>query len=160
MPPPLQQGPLLKVAGTFSNRPGQRSRSQSPGQQPSTGGFRLAGPPRNHACLEPRFCSSLAKSTVSLPRAFSGETHLGLPAPSQCRGSIHRMSRGYPGSACIFPGRGDSLLYGQLCQCRRHKSWGFDPWVEKVPLRRAWQPTPVFLPGEFHQQKSLVGYSP
>ena len=32
------------------------------------------------------------------------------------------------------------------CQCRRHKRSGFDPWVRKVPRRRAWQPTPVFLP--------------
>ena len=34
------------------------------------------------------------------------------------------------------------------CQCRRHKRRGFDPWVKKIPWRRAWQPTPVFLPGE------------
>ena len=34
----------------------------------------------------------------------------------------------------------------------------FDPWVGKIPWRRAWQPTPVFLPGESHGQRSLVGY--
>ena len=34
------------------------------------------------------------------------------------------------------------------CQCRRHKGCGFDPWVGKIPWRRTWQPTPVFLPGE------------
>ena len=37
---------------------------------------------------------------------------------------------------------------------------GFDPWVGKNPWRRAWQPTPVFLPGESHGQMSLVGYNP
>ena len=38
---------------------------------------------------------------------------------------------------------------------------GFDPWVEKIPWSREWQPTPVFLPGEFHGQGSLAeGYSP
>ena len=42
-------------------------------------------------------------------------------------------------------------------QCRRPR---FDPWVGKIPWRRAWQPTPVFLPGESHGQRSLVGYSP
>ena len=42
-------------------------------------------------------------------------------------------------------------------QCRRP---GFDPWFGTIPWRRAWQPTPVFLPGESHGQKSLVGYSP
>jgi len=46
------------------------------------------------------------------------------------------------------------------CQCIRHKRYGFDPWVRKIPWRRAWQPIPVFLPGESHGQRSLVGYSP
>ena len=36
---------------------------------------------------------------------------------------------------------------------------GFDPWVGKIPWRRKLQPTPVFLPGKLHGQKSLVGYS-
>ena len=42
-------------------------------------------------------------------------------------------------------------------QCGRP---GFNPWVGKIPWRRKWQPTPVFLPGEFHGQRSLAGYSP
>ena len=42
----------------------------------------------------------------------------------------------------------------------RHKRHGFNPWVGKVPWKMEWQPTPVFLPGEFHGQKSLVRYSP
>ena len=37
---------------------------------------------------------------------------------------------------------------------------GFNPWVRKITWRREWQPTPVFLPGEFHGQKTLAGYSP
>ena len=37
---------------------------------------------------------------------------------------------------------------------------GFNPWVGKVPWRRSWQPTPVFLPREFHGQRSQAGYSP
>ena len=36
----------------------------------------------------------------------------------------------------------------------------FDPWVGKIPWRRKWQPTPVFLPGESYGQRSMVGYSP
>jgi len=43
------------------------------------------------------------------------------------------------------------------CQCRRCR---FDPWVGKIPLRKAWLSTPVLLPGEFHGQRSLAGYSP
>ena len=41
----------------------------------------------------------------------------------------------------------------------KHRRLGFDPWVGKILWRRAWQPTPVFLPGESHGQRSLVGYS-
>ena len=41
--------------------------------------------------------------------------------------------------------------------CRRPE---FDPWVGKIPWRREWLPTPVFLPGESHGQGSRVGYSP
>ena len=37
---------------------------------------------------------------------------------------------------------------------------GFDPWVGKIPWRRAWRPTPVSLPGESHGQRRLVGCSP
>ena len=46
------------------------------------------------------------------------------------------------------------------CQSRRHKTLGFDLWVRKSPWSRAWQPTRIFLPGESHEQRSLVGYSP
>ena len=46
------------------------------------------------------------------------------------------------------------------CQYRRHKRHRFDPSFGKTPWETAWQPTPVFLPGESHGQGSLVGYSP
>jgi len=46
----------------------------------------------------------------------------------------------------------------KIClQCWRP---GFDPWVGKIPWRRAWQPMPVYLPEEFHGQGSLGGYRP
>ena len=57
---------------------------------------------------------------------------------------------------CIsFPGGSD----GKESACRS-KSAGFDPSIQKIPGRRAWLPTPVFLPGEFHGQRSLAAYSP
>ena len=46
------------------------------------------------------------------------------------------------------------------CQSRRHKRVRFEAWVGKMPQRRSWQPTPVFLPGKSHGHRSLVGYSP
>ena len=49
-------------------------------------------------------------------------------------------------------------VYLSVClQCRKPR---FDSWVGKIPWRRKWQPTPVFLPGESHGRRSLVGYSP
>ena len=54
------------------------------------------------------------------------------------------MSEGFPGGTC-----------GKHPACpRRHKRCRFDPWVGKIPWRRAWQPTLVFLPGESHGQRS------
>ena len=45
------------------------------------------------------------------------------------------------------------------CQCRRHKRHRFNPWVRKISWRRKWQSTTIFLPGESHGQRSLMGYS-
>jgi len=45
------------------------------------------------------------------------------------------------------------------CQCRRHRRHEIYPWVRKILWRRAGPPTPVFLPGEIHGQRSLAGYS-
>ena len=44
--------------------------------------------------------------------------------------------------------------------CLQHRRPRFSPWMRKIPWRRAWQPIPVFLPGESHGQRSLVGCSP
>ena len=42
----------------------------------------------------------------------------------------------------------------------RHKRYGFNSWVGKIPWRRAWQPIPVFLAGESHGSRGLAGYGP
>ena len=46
------------------------------------------------------------------------------------------------------------------CQCRRCKRPRFYPWVGKIPWRRKWQPTLVFLPEKVHGKQNLAGYSP
>ena len=53
------------------------------------------------------------------------------------------------------------LLSGKetSCQCRRQRH-GYNPWVRKIPWRREWLPTPVFLPGKSHGQRNLMGNSP
>ena len=54
--------------------------------------------------------------------------------------------------ACGFPGGTSGKE--PTCQCGRQKRYVFDPWVGKIPWKRAWQLTPVFLPGEFHGQRT------
>ena len=54
-----------------------------------------------------------------------------------------------------FPGVSDGK---RIClQCRRP---GFDPWVRTIPWKKEWQPAPIFLPGESHGLRSLMGCSP
>ena len=53
-----------------------------------------------------------------------------------------------------FPGGLDGK---ESAQVRRP---GFNPWAGKIPWRKEWLPTPVFLPGECHEQRRLAGYSP
>jgi len=54
-----------------------------------------------------------------------------------------------------FPGGSKSKE--SACDTGKHR---FDLWIRKIPWRREWQPTLVFLPGESHGQRSLVGYNP
>ena len=55
---------------------------------------------------------------------------------------------------------GDTSGKEPACQCGRLKRRQFNPWIWKIPWRKAWQPTPVFLPGEPRGQRKLMGYSP
>ena len=64
--------------------------------------------------------------------------------------NVYFSHRGFPGG---------SSGNEPACKYRRPKTCRFNPWVEKIPWKRAWQPAPVFLPGEFHAQKSLAGWS-
>ena len=67
-----------------------------------------------------------------------------------CKLAWPRGFLGFPGGAS---GKEPSFL------CMRHKRCRYDPWVRKILWRRAWQHSPVFLPGESHGQRSLVDYS-
>ena len=70
--------------------------------------------------------------------------------PGQRDPKLAKQEDGFPGGAS---GKEPA------CQCGRQKRRRFSPWVGKIPWRRAWHPTPVLSPGEFHGQRSLVGYS-
>ena len=52
------------------------------------------------------------------------------------------------------------LQWQRIClTVQETQRYGFDSWVRKIPWNWKWQPTPVFLPGEFHGQRSLAGYN-
>ena len=102
------------------------------------------GNPRQCSCLEnPRDGGAwwaavygVAQSRTRLKRLSSSSSSVVL--------NIHGLPRWLSGEE-------------STCQCR---TLGFIPWVGKMPWSRKWQPTPVFLPGKFHGQRSLVGYNP
>ena len=75
------------------------------------------------------------------------ERILNCPSPGTSIGTLFNQIQGLP----WWLKRWRSRL-----QCRRPR---FDPWVGKIPWRRQWLSTPVFLPGESHRQRSLAGYS-
>ena len=56
--------------------------------------------------------------------------------------------------------RGGASSKESTCQCKRYQRCGFNPWVRTISWSREWQQTPVLLPGKFHGQRSLAGYSP
>ena len=99
---------------------------------------------------------------VALLEAFSR-----LPFNSPHNSHItHRKKREFPRAHnwsqiwtqhCLTPSLPAFCYFIIPSQFRR---LGFDPWVGKIPWRKEWQLTPVFLPGKLHRQRSLVGYSP
>ena len=104
-----------------------------------------------------------------------GEGH-GYPLQYSClknsmdRGAwqtrVHRVAKSWTQLRLIlntlgFPGGAGGKEPASQCRpCRRYKRHSFDPWNRKVLWSRKRQPAPVFLPGEFHRQRSLAGYSP
>ena len=95
---------------------------------------------------------------------------LGFPSILSCTGFRKLLSAPTPCPDIIwercflvltiaqYKGLPSWLRWQSIClQCSRH---GFDPWIRKIHWRWKWQPTPVFLPGESHGQRSLVGCSP
>ena len=53
-----------------------------------------------------------------------------------------------------------TVVNNLLANSEDAKNAGSIPWVRKIPWRRKWQPTALHLPGKFHGQRSLAGYSP
>ena len=91
-------------------------------------------------CAFSRYSSGLWVRIDCNRRRRNGETRL----------DVFMIKQGFPGGAS---GKEPA------CHCRTYKRHRFDPWVGKMPWRRAWQLTPVFLPEESYGQRRLAGYS-
>ena len=133
-----------------------------------------------YMCSVAQSCLTLCDRQALLSMGFSRQEYWsGLPRPPPGdlpdRGIEPRSSALQAGSSpAELPGK--PILYivvcvcyrlprrlsdkTPACQCWRHKRCWFNPWVRKIPWRREWQPTAVFLPGKSHGQRSLAGYSP
>ena len=103
-----------------------------------------------------RYChivSKISATTPSLPACtvLSHKQEGPLPWALHFRRPSSQMG-------CPDASVGKETTYG--LECRRHRRCRFDSWVGKIPRGGKWQPTPVFLPGEAHGQRSLAGYSP
>ena len=95
-------------------------------------------------CLAPVTLRARSKRQVSeCLRLENGSTKAGASEPGSPKLQL-----------CLHP---DLHKWSQCSQCGRP---GFHPWVGTIPWRRKGLPTPEFLPGEFHGQRSLAGYSP
>ena len=107
-------------------------------------------------CLGRRYSFSSVTKKQNAPSGFKKTQLPLLKSQEQKEGTTHTPNmqhylRGFP--------RGDSGK-DSTCQCRGRKGLRFDPWVKKTSWRRKWQSTPVFLPGESHEQRSREVYSP
>ena len=101
-----------------------------------------------HLC---RFFLTLTGSWANLLVRLQAPSwaHVRTSASSHERHSINDS----PASFWGFPGI--ARVKESARQRRRHKRCRFDPWIQKIPWRRKWQPTPIFLPGEPQGQRRL-----
>ena len=116
---------------------------------------RHLSPCSTHGCHTPRFVNSMLSAKLN-------KTGQGRRAAKDELIREHDQSKNLNLSklqeTADFPGGASGKEYAR--QCRRHQSYRFDPWVGKIPWRRAWHPTPGFLPRQSHGQRSLAGYRP
>ena len=115
-------------------------------------------------CTSPRepACVSLPTAEVRGCVLWLEIDHGGAFTPRKSASSTNQCSvpPALPSVLASLASTGGSSGKEPACRCRRPKRCRFDPWVGTIHWRRAWQPTPVFLPGRSQAQRSLVGYSP
>ena len=118
----------------------------------------------NHCCgaqFSPLDCEAVDEISHMAANLHPSNRSMSPPSPSAilCRSSMYQTVRHGTalGLQASLDFSGSTSGKEPTCQCR----WrGFDFWVRKIPWRSTWQPTPVFLPGESHGHRNLVGYRP
>ena len=113
------------------------------------------------------FLAGLPPARFSVPHGDSLTINYPFPLKT-ARDGFCCNSESWPWDGCIWGVVREEAAWGPcdvftwwLRRWRTRLQWpGFHPWVRKIPWRRKWPPTAVFLPGESHGQRSLVGYSP
>ena len=121
----------------------------------------ISSPSKTWISLEALKLIFFTHSALSLPnfdKPFHLNSHTNNGVAASILGQAFASQRHY--IACFSCQLGlPRWLSGKesACQCRRDR---LDPWIRKNPWRRNWHPTPVFLPGEFHGQRSLTFHSP
>ena len=78
---------------------------------------------------------------------------------TEAQKSYHQDHPGHMTESGLEPRQPSSCSKEPACPCRRHRTRKFSPPAGRFPWRKAWLPAPVFLPGEPHAQRSLVGCS-
>ena len=117
--------------------------TEEPGGLPSMGLHRVGHGWSDFACMHVLGKEmAIHSSTLAWRIPGTGEPG-GLPSMGS-----HRVGHDWRDLAAAAAYKVDGFLSSACgkessCQCRRHETLGFDPWVRKIPCRRKWQPTPV-----------------
>ena len=112
---------------------------------------------------DPTHCSPPGSSIHRISYSFKKECLSLLYYFKMCQHSFttpKKLRHTRSALGCIFPPLGLHWWLRWYSVCLQLGRPWFDPWVRKILWRRNWQPTPVLLPGIFHGQRSLAGYSP
>ena len=147
-----------QVALVVKNQPATPGDARDKGSVPGLGRFPGGGHgnPLQYSCLENPTDKGAWRTTVhrvakSLTQLKWLSTHTESVETLEDSDILWILCSCAPGDAI---GKEPACSAGDIMRC------GFHPWVWKNPWRKAWLSTPVFLPGESHRQRSLVGYSP
>ena len=128
---------------------------EKPGRLQSMGSLRVRHDRATHfpfslSCIGEGNGSPLQCSCLENPRD-RGAWWAAVSGVAQSQTRLKRLSSSIQASQVALVVKNLSANAGGIRRC------GFNPWVKKIPWKRSWQPILVFLPGQSHGQRNLVG---